>query len=193
MSEGFTLTSYETTLSERDRVYCRLEYSRNQDDSWVSINPNETDKVVLDISGSNGTITFDGYWYTKGFKEYLDSFHDKEKPFRFVETFEQPKRMELMYVKHEGTHSEVKQRRRLPFPYHFKTQEEVPKEIIEASPLEDVYVFKAEYAVGGEIDVYKREVFEDTSGEGFEDDEYPGCRIVLTPTYMNKLWFKKSE
>jgi len=43
------------------------------------------------------------------------------------------------------------------------------------------------------VEVNKKVKLEDVEQEGFEDDEYPGCRIVLFPEYIFQVFFKVLE
>ena len=152
---------------------------------WVYIssdNNSELTKLETTEESNDGVITFDGYWYTKGFREQLEKHYTEDEILPFTETFETPVKMQLSYSKWASEHTEVKKvKESSMFPGRLQKEGEEDKEM-------NQYTFPLLEGIEAEIEVYKREVFEDTSGEGFEDEDYG--RIILTPTYMNKLWFR---
>jgi hypothetical protein len=163
----------------------RYDLRMLEGDDWVYMSSDDNSaKTKLETSeeSNEGTITFDGYWYTKGFREQLEKRYTGEDVLPFTEIFETPVKMRLSYSKWASEPSEVKKVKESTFWSHrLKAEGEEDREVNE-------YTFPLLEGIQAEIEVYKREVYEDTSGEGFEDEEVG--RIILTPTYMNKLWFR---
>jgi hypothetical protein len=146
---------------------------------WIFIESdkdNQSTKLEYDDKG--GSITFNGYWHTTGFRAQLEKRYTGEDYLPFTEIFKTPIKMMLDYSKWDSKPSDVKKVKTKRF---WKPDDEEVEE--------DQYTYPLLEGIRAEIEVYKREVYEDMSGEGFEDEEVGG-RITLTPTYMNKLWFR---
>lgn len=187
----------------------RYDLRMLEGDDWVYMSSDDNSaktKLEMNQESNEGTIIFDGYWYTKGFREQLEKRYTEDEVLPFTEIFETPVKMSLQYSKWASEPSEVKKVKESTFwMYRLKAEgEEDCQAISRADGLEDFlfmskdheedrevneYTFPLLEGIQAEIEVYKREVFEDTSGEGFEDEELGG-RVILTPTYMNKLWFR---
>lgn len=54
-------------------------------------------------------------------------------------------------------------------------------------------LYEGEKTTYYKVEVNKKVKLEDVEEEGFEDDEYPGCRIVLFPEYVFQIFFKVLE
>lgn len=177
MSLRSNVTPLDSTL--------RYELRMVEGDDWVYMSSdNNSESTKLELKEEDGIITFDGYWYTKGFREQLKNrWRSDGDVLPFTETFETPVKMMFSYSKWASEPSEVKKVKESSFWSHRMRKEgEEEREVNE-------YTFPLLEGIQAEIEVYKREVYEDTSGEGFEDEELGG-RVILTPTYMNKLWFR---
>ena len=55
------------------------------------------------------------------------------------------------------------------------------------------FLYEGEKPTHYKVEVNKKVHVADIEQEGFEDDEYPGCRIVLFPEYVFQVFFKVLE
>lgn len=57
----------------------------------------------------------------------------------------------------------------------------------------EFFLYEGSQATHYKVEVQKKVQLEEVEQEGFEDDECPGCRIVLFPEYIFQVFFKVLE
>lgn len=188
-----------------DTFQYRLDLLEGRD--WVYINSSQnhrwTKMVIDDVSGC---ITFEGYWYTPAFRAAIDRMYSGEEIYPFTESFDTPVKMSLWYQQFEPNYVDTVQVKTLPFPYMYR-QQDAPAEVLNDGVFHTEYLYELIEGFHAEIEVLKREVWEEQKEEEEDikeekeeeqkedddnnsEDSWYGGGICLTPTYMNRIWFR---
>ena len=166
---------------------CYINLMNNKETGLIFVNSNEYDKVVIKMDDLSGSIVFNGYWYTKNFQEYLSNKEEYmwkseargieyDDTISFTEEFETPKEILLKYSTKTENFSI------LADVYKRDVFEETSSIFNATHPPEDSNPTSATAPVGLKP--------LETSKYGPADYDDVSEFICLTPTYMNRLWFR---
>lgn len=172
---------------EEDEISCQIHHPTET----IYIASPRTAKITLD--DISGFIIFDGYWYTEKWREEYQR-NTEETKYPWVEEINPPVKVQIHYTKYSkdfcGTFTTTQTsfappRETNPFSHLLSKSQDPPKQIT-------MYKYPLVEEIFAEIEIYERQIFEDTSGGGVYDEEVGG-NIILFPTDLNCIKFRVLE